>query len=436
MPNIIAFQKLSDNFVISASKKKYVRFLSNRHQNSYVLGVKMEKIFFNSAMSDMKVRPKRGQQQRFVNFAFTSDKEDKVELKQKSQPVVISQQKKDKTENKWTIRKGVDVATVVTYSALLGSAIYMISNKSKFVKLVEKRHEVEKKAATITNELKETANIITGKQKEGSILYKLFDQFGKFKENSEELTNNLTYGFGTLVVMPLVILFSPIGKKDATPEDRVFTVLRQPISFATVFAMQLSFDKIFKSLLKNINKYDLLKGTKVNGKEVQFKKADTLKNLGEKIEEYRKAHNIDCFQINTDCFKDEDLHSESVKYQKHIEEHGNKFTTNAVKALVNDVIGDEYKISNRVPLNKINRLLKNYTKNPSVLTEAIEHTLNACLRTRALKEGPVIIANSLFSQALGIMMLNVIYGKMMKKYTAFKESLAQGAQQNSNGGAK
>lgn len=396
----------------------------------------MAKIYFNSATPDMKVRQK--QKQRFINPAFKSVKNDEVELKPKSNLPDKIASPKDKSENKWTIRKGVDVSTVAAYTAVLGSAIYMIKSKSVPVKLVEARKVLEQKAVAVTNELKEAANITIGKQKSGSILYKIFDKFGKFKENSEELTNNLVYGFGTLVVMPLVILFSPIGKKDATPEDRTFTVLRQPISFATVFAMQLSFDKIFKSLLKDINKYDLFKGIKgADGKELQFKKADTLKNLKEKIEEYRTTNNIDYFEINTDCFNDKDLHAEAIKYQEHIQKHGgNKFTTADVKALIINTIGDEYKVSNRVPLDKINRLLKKYTANPSILTEAIDHTFNACLRTRALKEGSVILANSLFSQALGIMMLNVIYGKMMKKYTAFKESIAQGPQKNSNGGVK
>ena len=404
-------------------------FLNTRGQNNNnILGVNMEKIFFNSTPLDRKVRSRRNKNQNFTNFAFKSVGDDVIESKRKHE---------DKTKEKWTIRKTVDAVTVVSYIALLGSALYMKSRKSPFVKLVEKRHAIEQAANTLTNELKEVANVTTGKQKEGNFLYKLFDKFGKYKENSEELTNNCVYGFGTLVVMPLVILFSPIGKKDATPEDRTFTVLRQPISFATVFAAQLSFDKIFKSLMKDLNKYDLLKGMKgADGKELQFKKSDTLNNLGEKINEYMKSKGLNHFSLNTDCFNDEDLHKEKLKYEEQIKKNGNKFKAEEIKTLVSDIIGDEYKVSNKVPLDKINRLLKQYTQNPSVLTEAIEHTFNACLRTRANKEVSVILANSLFSQALGIMMLNVVYGKMMKKYISFKESVAQGAQKNSDGGVK
>ena len=362
-----------------------------------------------------------------TNVSFVADKKDEVVLKQVSEPAADKKQK-------WTTRKVIDAATVGVYVTLIASAIAMKKSRSGIVKLVEKRKNLEKAEKVTTSEIKHEASIMSGKAKKGSMVYSLFNYFGKLKGNSEELTNNLVYGFGTLVVMPLVILFSPFGRKQATKEDRTFTVLRQPISFATLFTMQLTFDKIFKSLIGDMNKYNLLEGIKgKNGKNLQFKNGPVYKELEASLQKYLEKSQGKSIQFDEESLKNTSKFGEELSIiNDHITTKGNKFGVDEFSKNIKSLLGD-YPSKKRV--ENVKDMIGNYKQEIPELSEHIEKIVKIGMRGRALKEVSVVVANSILSQALGIMMLNVVYGKMMKKYTHFKESVAK-PEDSAKGGSK
>lgn len=373
-------------------------------------------------------------------------------------------------QNKFPTRKIIDALTVTTYAALIMAAMAIRKCRKGIVKDIDAYADAKKTVKVLREKVDYDAKIISGEVKKGGPLYRVFNYFNQLKENSAELTNNLVYGFGTLVIMPLVILFSPIGKKDASKEDRTFTVLRQPISFATVFAAQLTFDKIFKTLIPELNKHRLLDGVKVNGKELYFSEDrmdEALKEILSKDKE-GKAHHAFSFNeetLNNKSFKDIlkpiNLHLKGDKKEfvaennsripVEIEAKGNKFTleefTDAIVNLIKDIgdtpvkttrkkIGNEIEETTIDKIKPIKQLLSHYEQKFPELFPALDNMAYSGLRSRALKESAVIIANSIASQALGIMMLNFIYGKMMKKYASVKQELTSNKTEQANGGKK
>lgn len=378
-----------------------------------------------------------------------------------------------KKESRWSSRKVVDAFTVTFYAALVASAIAMSKSKSPLAKAAKSLEDAKRTTTSVRKGIEEIGKQKTGEMGQTGPMYKLFSAFQKWKANSAELTNNLVYGFGTLVVMPLVILFSPIGKKDASKEDRTFTVLRQPISFATVFAIQFTFEKVFKNLMDDINKFGLLdkkckdkKNTELFFSENRIKEAlsEDLKGHGEK-----GSDGVERFHFNQECldnkekFKDElkvlkeHLEGLDTKFKRKGEAYGikklgkgNEFTLDEFADNIHDLIsnvGENLKkptaqdvknpLKSTKTLEKIEHLkemLSHYSEKIPNFEEKLTSMAKAPGRSRLLKETVVIVANCLISQALGIMMLNFVYGKMMKKYVAWKHSISQDQQTQVKGG--
>lgn len=318
-------------------------------------------------------------------------------------PEIKAQNNQDTTKKKFTARNAVDLATVVLYISFIAAAIAM--NKANPVAKNQAAKAVEKEVS---------------KHPVG-LGYKLFDYFGNLKRNSEELTNNIVYGFGTLVVMPLVILFSPFGRKKATKEDRVFTVLRQPISFATLFTMQLTFDKIFRSLVPSLNKYKLLDGIKgKDGKELFFRIEQALDDLKQALGKNKTANEKGYFEFNKACLEDNKYQREIEILEDHIETKGNKFTLEEfiknIKAIAS-AIGAAPK---KEDIETYMKLFDHYVKENPELAEKFRNVIYTNARGKGIREVSVVVANSIVSQALGIAMLNFLYGKMMRKYDEYK----------------
>ena len=88
-------------------------------------------------------------------------------------------------------RKVIDAVTVVSYIAIITSAIAMREFRPRLAKMVDKLIK-NKKAVKVSKEaIEEKAKFLTGENLKGGPLYKMFNYFGKLKENSAELTNNL-----------------------------------------------------------------------------------------------------------------------------------------------------------------------------------------------------------------------------------------------------
>lgn len=97
--------------------------------------------------------------------------------------------------------------------------------------------------------------VLEGKSLKGlrKALYRIGDAFQSARmKTGDELFNNLLYALGTLVVMPLVVMFSPFGKKDSSKEDKAFAVLRQPLSVAATLGLQFTFDKMIDKYIPKV----------------------------------------------------------------------------------------------------------------------------------------------------------------------------------------
>lgn len=258
---------------------------------------------------------------------------------------------------------------------------YMLSQARR--PQTQKMHDAlsgwEKKIANLIESIKEKARVKEpGEEKLG---YRLGNLFGDWKESGEELFNNLVYGFGTVVIMPLVILFSPFGKKKSSTEDKVFTILRQPLSFVTMFSMQLTVDKFLKGL---VPKFVAKNAFEIDGKQTDIKDIKFNDGLLKShfISEMEKL-NIPKNEI-TDLFKLGD--------QKLIEEQMGKLLK---------------EIGQDIQLPTMAKKLDNYFK--------------ASGRSKLLTQFLVVVTNVLFSAPIGCTMLNVFYGKMMKSWKSQKQ---------------
>lgn len=374
-----------------------------------------EKIIFNKFLTSA---PQQGLTVTFNNTEIKTDTLQKNNSKSK--------------DKKWTVRSTIDAATVATYIAVISAAIYMARGKSKEVKLADQLANAQTAFNRAKDDLLAHGKLLNKENKQGSVLYRLFDAFGKLKENSEELTNNLVYGFGTLVVMPLVILYSPFGKKNASKEDRTFTVLRQPVSFATLFTMQLTFDKIFKTLISELNKYNLLDGIKAkDGKDLVFRSEIIEEKLKELLSSSPKKEG---FTFNgellnrTDEFKNEiEMLKKHMPNGKSINE---SLSIDEFTSMLKKLIDSS---SSRKQIENMKKLIEHLDKDVPGLSELSAEVCNVARRNKSIKQFSIIIANSILSQALGIMMLNFVYGKAMKKYQEVKTNLKKPSNVNEGG---
>lgn len=256
----------------------------------------------------------------------------------------------------------------------LGSVAALIISKQlrpKNVKLLEKQNKELKKVQSSIENLVDKVTIDKTKMNKN---FKAGLWFNKIADQNQELFNNLIYGFGTVVVMPLVILFAPFGKKKSSPEDRLFTVLRQPLSFATMFTMQLTVDKFFKDMVPKV--------VSKNSLEKDFKDPS-----GKIIHENLKFN--------------------SGEYKKHFTEE-----LKTVGGMTSESISNLFKIGDKETIKaELKKLPKeSYEK----LLPKLEKYSTIKNREKVLAQTIVILGNVLFSAPIGCTMLNVFYGKSMK----------------------
>jgi|GEM_PF-2743995 len=393
----------------------------------------------------------------------------KKHLTSTTNPVLVNPQKKDvffgqtpppssnKAEEK---KKGIDKVKIfntsanlfalAAYTILVGSAALSIKNKAPLYKEADKLVKFNKTGQSHINQIKEIAN----DQKKPWGL-KLTEKFGELQENSEELTNNMVYAFGTLVVMPFVILFSPFGKKDASKEDRIFTIFRQPLSFLTTFGAQLTVDKLVKTAIPEMRKFGLLDNIKSNGKVLEFDDVKTKKAYSEKVKSLserlgesglanskKKAVNYLKSELNTvetkmkdgnglkfSLFEKPQLYARQLllkqdlnkleEYTKEqLEKDPFKKNTNIM-----EFVSDKVKTAVEGP-EKVH--YENIMDNAGLgeLKEAAHETFVVQRRNLATKNMGQVFLNSTVSQAISLIALTFIYGKMMKKVMGVKQGFA------------
>lgn len=310
-------------------------------------------------------------QRQNINFAANEDKHQIAKEPEKHSP----------------IKTITNVGGVILGVSAVGGLILSKQLRPKNVKLLEKQNKVLAKAQGSIDNFIDKVTVDKTKMNKN---FKFGLWANKIADQNQELFNNLIYGFGTVVIMPLVILFAPFGKKKSTPEDRLFTVLRQPLSFVTMFSMQLTVDKFFKDMVPKFVK----------------------KNSFEKD-----------FKDQNDKIIPENLKFNSGEYKKHFSEQLKK-----VGGMSDESVSNLFKIGDKETIKaELKKLPKeSYEK----LMPKLEKYSTIKNREKVLAQTIVILGNVLFSAPIGCTMLNVFYGKSMK---AMKNHKAEDKVKENNG---
>ena len=228
-----------------------------------------------------------------------------------------------------------------------------------------------------------------------------------------ELYNNLTYAFGTLVVMPLVIWFSPIGKKDATWEDNFTASIRQPFSVFATLTMQGVFDKLFDKYTGKAIKNNVLEN-------------DVVKNSADKNG-----------KIALEAFGEIKYNSDEAKRLFELlptletDKGGLKgiLTTEQVKEILNlNALAD--KKDGRAYIEHLNELRKDgilrdlSEENFKIVQNRLEVFTKSLGLNKLAKQKPKVVNNVIVSSIIGCTFLNVIYGKFMKSWHEHRDAKA------------
>ncbi len=291
-----------------------------------------------------------------------------------------------------SVKKLTNVLGTVLGLGIIGaSAIYM-TKRPKWMKLQGKQKALETKITAEANKYKDAIEINKGIQKKGGFLYNLGHKTNAIVDKvGEELSNNLLYGIGTVCIMPLVILFSPFGKKNSSKEDKKYAVLRQPLSFATMFSIQLTNDKVFKRWTNSIMDQNMLESDEVK-KAIKDKKIDTVLDKVKYAEGELKKF-----------------------FEKEADEILSRSGKEGLKAEEKNVL---YKMKNAEMQHKqLEEYLNGRNLSKSNIDEILKHFdrfAKAAGNKKLVGESLKIASNVIVSQFIGCTLLNVIYGKVMK----------------------
>jgi len=302
------------------------------------------------------------------------------------------QENKEPKKNPWTVKNITNWGGVVLGVAAITIPLILKVKRGTFEKNNADLEKIVAKAKAHMTNTEDKINVLEGKAGNEGIWFNTIHKFGNWSKNNKELYNNIVYGVGTVVVMPLVILFSPIGKKNTTKEDKLYAVFRQPLSFATMFSMQLTMDKLISGLMPKFKKLNILE------KEGLFKADGTLED-STKITEVK---------YNEEFVKDNFIKEIQTKLNK-TEEEASKLAGKLLK------LAEENK---EKPLEEVKKLVANELKvtQESPLIKTFTHAAEVTGRGKVLGETAKILGNVFFSQLVGCTLLNVIYGKTMKKW--------------------
>ena len=313
-----------------------------------------------------------------------------------------------------SVKKLTNILGTVAGITIIGaSAIYM-AKRPEWMKINTKEKGVlETKIKAKKEQMEVALRTAKGEEERGGFLYRFGSKVqGAVDKIGDELSNNLLYGIGTCFVMPLVLLFSPFGKKNSSKDDKIAAVIRQPISFATMFSIQLTNDKVFSRWSKAIVSQNLMELPEIleNGKIKKGANGYTEEVLSK-------------IKFNAEPLKE---HFES----KCKELLGNDNLTKAEKATLYkmkspEMQKQEFKSmldARKVVEEKRTELIKHFDR-------YVEVGGKSKLTTETIK----IIVNVLVSQVIGCTLLNVIYGKVMKAINNHKEQKRlMELQQNNN----
>jgi hypothetical protein len=305
-----------------------------------------------------------------------------------------------KKSNPWSLKNITNVLGVVLGLGIIGGTILKSYKTPEAIKQLKKTAEIERRLNSLINKVEDgipQTNKIENGTNITEKIHNLFCNLGVkanqlTEKHGDELVNNIIYGVGTVIVMPLVILFSPFGKKDSSKEDKMFAILRQPLSFLTMFSIQLAIDKMVKTLKPKVIEKNLLET-----KEIKVK--DGL------LEDYK---NIE--------FNEKALKTHFEKFFEHT------LTKKEIETifLFNDPKEMATQLKELLKNKKLSeKTLKNINETGS---DILKHYLQAKSGSKALNTGLTVASNIIISQVIGCTLLNVIYGKSMKQYQNYKKT--------------
>lgn len=300
----------------------------------------------------------------------------------------------DEPKKKFGAKKLTNILGTVLGIGIIGFSAYSLAKRPKWMKVQGKQKALETSISSALNRYKDAIEINSGIQKKGNFWYRLGYKTNALVDRiGEELSNNLLYGIGTVGVMPLVINFSPIGKKNSSKEDKMYATLRQPLSFATMFSIQLTNDKMFKRWTNGIMDQNLLETDAV-------KKAIQDGSIDEVLDDIKYADGA---------------------LKKHFEKVADNLLGESGK-LTADEKNILYKMKNaEFQHNTLLEFLKDGSKrkvtpeNIETIMKHFDRYTKAAGNKRLVGETLKIASNVIVSQFIGCTLLNVIYGKVMKR---------------------
>jgi hypothetical protein len=258
------------------------------------------------------------------------------------------------------------------------------------------------------NEQKE----LEGKSKSAKSIYKLGRWANKMEKRlGSELYNNLTYAFGTLFVMPLVIWTSPFGKKDSTTSDKFYATIRQPFSVFSTLMLQLTFDKMFDTYLPKIIKSNRLESQKVkesvkDGKigieafgDIKYN-ADETKRLFELLPD---------LEVEKGGLKGI-ITKEEAKSLVQLDKFADSKDAKSYTDLFDKLTAEGTPLRKKLSAAQFDTLKSRH----KVVTDSIVYN-------KLAKQRPKVLNNVVMSSIIGCTFLNVIYGKTLKAFENKKE---------------
>ncbi len=265
-------------------------------------------------------------------------------------------------------------------------------------------------------------------------LYNIGNWFQNAKmKTGGELFNNYLYALGTLIVMPAVVMFSPIGKKDSSKEDKLFAVLRQPVSVASTLGMQFTFDKLIDKYVPEVIKQNQLEDKAILDEKGKIKFVDENGNFIMK--------NYDAVKFNSDEAKEgfktlvsTDKEKGGLKGILSADELKELFTNKSFESdeastyenklvdIINTKFADKkLKLESLDDIAKNSESYLNFKKLHEVEALGLEQMLLKFKRFTTVLDLKTIVTqksktwvNVVAASIIGCTFLNVVYGKMMK----------------------
>jgi hypothetical protein len=315
----------------------------------------------------------------------------------------------------FSVKKATNVAGVAMWLALVGAGIYKTGlfqkNSAEYIsrKAGSIKDQAEKSLKTLGTNDKDELGKQSGKVKSvlkmGEWAHKMETKFGS------ELYNNLTYAFGTLFVMPLVIWTSPFGKKDSSTSDKFYATIRQPFSVFSALMLQLSFDKMFDQYFPKFIKSNRFESDKVKQSMDQEGKIG-IEAFGDIKYNPDEAKRL--FQLLPDLEVEKGglkglITKDEAKEFVTLDQFADKKNIESYIKRWEELMGTK-----NAPANIGKRLTE---EQRNIVKEKVTVVANSHAYNNLMKQKPKVVMNVLVSSIIGCTFLNVIYGKTLKALT-------------------